>query len=100
MRGWARISILTPRDRDAQVILSADMSVETADMTTLIKRTGNDFPLNTVAGMQNEVENNGYTLTLLNGDLAYADGYLCEHTDPILIHTPKNPTCPCMPVSA
>ncbi len=30
------------------------------------------------AGIQNEVQNNGYTLVLMNGDLSYADGYLCK----------------------
>ena len=32
-----------------------------------------DFPANTVAGMANEIQNNGYTMALMNGDLAYAE---------------------------
>ena len=54
-----------------QVILAADMSVASDDGATLFGKTDN--PLNTAAGMAYEVVNNGYTLTLMNGDLAYAE---------------------------
>jgi hypothetical protein len=61
-----------------QVILSADMSV--ADNNGAILFGKSDSPLNTAAGMANEMQNNGYTLSLMSGDLAYADGYLSEHS--------------------
>jgi len=39
-------------------------------------KRNSDSPLNTAAGIANDVQNNGYTLTMMYGDLAYADGYL------------------------
>ena len=54
-----------------QVLLAADMSVASDDGASLFGKT--DMPLNTAAGMANEVANNGYTLTTMIGDLAYAE---------------------------
>ena len=47
------------------------MSVASDDGATLFGKSDN--PLNTAAGMANEVVNNGYTLTTMIGDLAYAE---------------------------
>ena len=65
-----RLPLLPP----GQVILSADMSVADNNGAILFGKT--DSPLNTAAGMANEMQNNGYTLSLMSGDLSYADGYL------------------------
>lgn len=54
-----------------QVILAADMSVASDDGAILFGKTDN--PLNTARGIAEEVANNGYTLTLMNGDLSYAE---------------------------
>ena len=58
-----------------QIILSADMSTSGQDDGSLLFPINRqqDFPANTVAGMANEIQNNGYTMALMNGDLAYAE---------------------------
>ena len=58
-----------------QIILSADMSTSGQDDGSLLFPVNRqqDFPANTVAGMANEIQNNGYTMALMNGDLAYAE---------------------------
>lgn len=62
------------------MILNADMSVTGAADGSLLVNAGSDNPLNTIAGIANEVQNNGYSLVHMNGDLAYADGYLCAYS--------------------
>lgn len=58
-----------------QIILSADMSTSGQDDGSSLFPVNRqqDFPANTVAGMANEIQNNGYTMALMNGDLAYAE---------------------------
>lgn len=58
-----------------QIILSADMSTNGYDDSSDLFPTArqNDSPQNTIAGIANEIQNNGYTMTLMNGDLAYAE---------------------------
>lgn len=58
-----------------QIILSADMSTNGADDGSNLFPTSrqNDSPHNTIVGMANEIQNNGYTMALMNGDLAYAE---------------------------
>lgn len=58
-----------------------------ADGSTLVNAAG-DTPLNTIAGIANEVQNNGFSLVLMNGDLAYADGYLCKPRPCSILYTP------------
>ena len=58
-----------------QIIISADMSTNGADDGSNLFPTSrqSDSPRNTILGMANEVQNNGYTMALMNGDLAYAE---------------------------
>ena len=58
-----------------QVILSADMSTNGADDGSLLFPTNRqvDNPGNTIQAMAAEIQNNGYTMSLMNGDLAYAE---------------------------
>ncbi len=58
-----------------QIILSADMSTNGYDDGTNLFPSArqSDMPQNTIVGIANEIQNNGYTMTLLNGDLAYAE---------------------------
>ncbi len=58
-----------------QIILSADMSTNGADDGSNLFPTSrqSDSPHNTIVGMANEIQNNGYTMALMNGDLAYAE---------------------------
>ncbi len=62
-----------------QVILSADMSITGAPDGSHLVNADGDNPLNTVAGIANDVQNNDFRLVLMTGDLAYADGYLCKY---------------------
>ncbi len=58
-----------------QIIISADMSTNGADDGSNLFPTSrqSDSPHNTILGMANEIQNNGYTMALMNGDLAYAE---------------------------
>ena len=58
-----------------QIILSADMSTNGYDDGSSLFPTArqSDSPQNTIVGIANEIQNNGYTMTLMNGDLAYAE---------------------------
>ncbi|BDA47065.1 probable inactive purple acid phosphatase 27 [Coccomyxa sp. Obi] len=73
----AEFSFTTPPlvGSPVKVILSADMAVTgAADGSTLCPDTTHS--VSRCAGISNEVQNNGFSLVLMNGDLAYADGYL------------------------
>lgn len=56
-------------------------------------KRNSDNPLNTAAGIANDVQNNGYTLTMMYGDLAYADGYLGKTSATSLTGDSLNSLC-------
>ena len=58
-----------------QIIINADMSTSGQDDGSSLYPTSRqqDSPSNTIAGIANEIQNNGYTMSLMNGDLAYAE---------------------------